>query len=61
MALLKAVAIETIKRMPEECSAEDIMYEIDFVAQTLEGLRDAENGQVLTTEELLYRVEKWAK
>ncbi len=44
--------------MPEECSLEDIMYEINFVAQVLDGLEDAENGRLLTTDELLNRVEK---
>ena len=61
MDLLKDAAIKTIKRLPDGCSLEDIMYEIDFVAQVLEGLKDAEDGRVLTTEELLDRVEKWAK
>jgi predicted transcriptional regulator len=61
MALLKDVVIETIKRLPDECSVEDIMYEIDFVAQVLEGLKDAEAGRLLTTEELLKKVEQWAK
>ncbi len=61
MALLKDVAIETIKRLPDECSIEDIMYEIDFIAQVLEGLSDAEAGKILSTEELLERVEQWAK
>lgn len=61
MASIKEVTIETIKRLPDECSLEDIMYEINFVAQVLEGLRDAENGNFLTTEELLNRVEQWEK
>ncbi|MEK6901841.1 MAG: hypothetical protein AABX37_05835 [Nanoarchaeota archaeon] len=61
MAQLKEVAIETIKRLPDECSLEDIMYEIDFVAQVLEGLKDADAGRLLTTEELLKRVEQWTK
>lgn len=39
MVLLKEVTIETIKRLPDECSLEDIMYEINFVAQVLEGLK----------------------
>lgn len=60
MTLLKEAAIETIKRLPDECSVEDIMYEIDFVAQALEGLKDAEAGRLLTTEELLKRIGKWA-
>jgi predicted transcriptional regulator len=37
------------------------MYEINFVAQVLEGLTDAESGKLLTTDELLNRVEQWAK
>lgn len=61
MAQLKEIAIETIKRLPDECSLEDIMCEIDFVAQVLEGLKDAEAGRLLTTEELLKRVETWAR
>lgn len=61
MNLLKEAAIETIKRLPDECSLEDIMYEIDFAAQVLEGLKDAKDGRVITTDELLKRVEQWAK
>lgn len=56
MALLKEITIEAIKKLPDECSLEDIMYEISFVAQVFEGLRDAENGKLLTTEELLNRI-----
>ncbi len=61
MALLKEVSIETIKRLPDDSSLEDIMYEIDFVAQVLKGLQDAENGKLISTEELLKRVDKWSK
>lgn len=61
MDTLKEAAIETIKRLPNECSIEDIMYEMDFIAQVLDGLKDAEEGRLLTTEELLKRVDQWAK
>lgn len=61
MDLLKDATIATIKRLPDGCSLEDIMYEINFVANVLEGLKDAENKELLTTEELLGRVEKWGK
>ena len=61
MASLKELTIETIKRLPEECSVEDIMYEINFVAQVVAGLKDAEDGNVITTEELLQRVHQWGK
>ena len=61
MGLLKEVTIEAIKKLPDECSFEDIMYEINFVAQVFDGLKDAKNGNLLTTEELLSRVEQWAR
>ena len=58
---LKETAIESIRRLPDECSIEDIMYRIDLVAQVLEGIKDADAGRLLTTEELLERVDQWAK
>ena len=61
MNALKEVSIETIKKLPDNCSIDDIMYEINFVAQVLEGLKDAEEGKVITTEQLLKRVDEWAK
>ena len=61
MVAVKQASIETIKRLPDECSVEDIMYEINFVAQVLDGLKDAEEGRLLTTEQLLRRVERWEK
>jgi len=61
MDLLKESTIETIKRMPDGSTVEDIMREINFVAQVLEGIRDADAGRLITTEELLSRVEQWAR
>ncbi len=58
---LKLASIETIKRLPDGCSADDIMYEINFVAQVYEGLKDAEEGKLITTQELLKRVDQWAE
>ncbi|MBU1298210.1 MAG: hypothetical protein KKF20_02720 [Bacteroidetes bacterium] len=61
MDTLKETTIEIIRRLPDSCSVEDIMYEINFVAQVLEGVKDAEAGRLLNTEELLKRVEQWEK
>lgn len=61
MATLKDVSIETIRRLPDECSLEEIMYEINLVAQVLEGVDDAQNGRLITTAELLNRVEQWPR
>jgi predicted transcriptional regulator len=61
MDILKETAIETIKQLPDGCTIEDIMYKLDFIAQVLAGVKDAESGKLLTTEELLQRVEQWVK
>ncbi len=61
METLKEKTIESIKRLPDNCSIEDIMNEVNFVAQVLEGLKDAEENKLLTTEELLSRVDEWGK
>ena len=37
------------------------MYRINLVAQVFEGIKDAESGRLITTEELLERVDQWAK
>ncbi|MCP4105033.1 MAG: hypothetical protein GY749_05785 [Desulfobacteraceae bacterium] len=54
MSLLKKV-----ENMSDKCILEDIMYKIDFVAQVLEGLEDAEAGRSVPTEELLEKIEQW--
>jgi predicted transcriptional regulator len=61
MDTLKESAIETIKRLPDGCSIEDIMYELNFVAQVFEGIKDADNGKTLTTEGVLKKVEEWVR
>ena len=58
---LKETAIESIKRLPDGCTVEDIMYRIDLIAQVYEGLRDADAGKLMTTEELLERIDQWAR
>ena len=47
--------------MPDGGTAEDIMRKINFVAQVLEDIRDDDAGRLISTEELLRRVEQWAK
>ena len=61
MNALKEATIETIKRLPDGCTAEEIMYEINFVSQVLEGLQDAEYGKIISTDELLAKVDAWQK
>jgi hypothetical protein len=61
MNTVKQVSLEAIKRLPDQCTIDDIMYEINFIAQVYEGLKDAEEGKPVTTKESLKRADRWAK
>jgi predicted transcriptional regulator len=37
------------------------MYKINLAAQVMEGMKDAEQGKIISTEELLKRVDSWAE
>lgn len=49
---LRDLAVEAIKKLPENSSVDQIMYEVSLVANVLEGLEDAEAGRVISTEEI---------
>jgi len=61
MPTLKDVTIEVLKNLPPSATLEEIMYKINLAAQVVEGVKDAEEGRVVSTEELLKRIDTWAK
>lgn len=56
---LRDTSIEVIKNLPQGCTLEEIMYEINLTAQVLEGLKDKEEGKTITTEDLLKKIDAW--
>ena len=61
MPSLKDVTIEVLKNISPSASLEEIMFKINLAAQVMEGIRDAEQGRIITTDELVKRVDSWAK
>ena len=61
MAPIKDLSIDTIKKMPDDCSVDDIMYELNFISKVLEGVHDADEGRYISRDELLNKVNSWAK
>ena len=50
---------ELLKRLPEDCSLEDIQYHL-YVLQKIErGLQDAKEGRIYTQEEVEKLMAKW--
>lgn len=56
---LRDAAIEVIRTLPAAASLDEIMYQINMVAQVLEGLKDKEDGKVTSTDDLLKELEQW--
>jgi predicted transcriptional regulator len=61
MPTLKDITIEVLKNLPSSASLEEIMYKINLAAQVVEGIKDADQGKVISTDELLKKIDSWAK
>ena len=59
MTPVKQQALKAIKSMPDESTIDDIIERLHFIAQVDAGIRDADEGRILTNEEVKKRVVKW--
>ncbi len=48
-----------LRRLPEDCSMEDIQYHIYVLQKIGRGLQQADEGQVLPAEAVQKRMKKW--
>ena len=59
MSSVKEIAIDLIKHLPENCTFEDIQYQL-YAKQKIEnGLKDIEKGNILTEEEIETEIKSW--
>jgi predicted transcriptional regulator len=59
MQTAKHEVSELLKRLPEDCSLEDIQYHL-YVLQKIErGLQDTKEGRIYTQEEVEKLMAKW--
>jgi predicted transcriptional regulator len=61
MSIVKEEAIKIIRDLPEECTFTDIMAELYFRQKVEQGLKDIEEGRVISQEEVRKRMAKWAQ
>ncbi len=58
MSTIKEAVLELVEKLPAECTWDDVMYQI-YVRQKIEaGVKDAEEGCVLSHEEVF---KEWTK
>lgn len=59
MQTVKKEVSNLLKRLPENCSLEDVQYHL-YVLQKIErGLKDLNDGRVYTQEEVEKMMSKW--
>ena len=59
MELIKDISLEAIKKMPDDSSIEDIMYRLNLVSKVMEGIKDADEGRLISSDDLLMKVDEW--
>jgi predicted transcriptional regulator len=57
----KQTALRVVKRMKADASFEEIMYELYFLQKVEQGLKDIEEGGVVSHEEVRKSLRKWLK
>ena len=57
----KELVLEAVKNLPEDAAIEDAMERLLVIAKIERGIEQAENGQLLSHEEVRQRVSKWLR
>lgn len=50
---LKEASIEVLKNMPKAATLEEIMYQINLTAKVFNGLKDEQEGKLVSSKELI--------
>lgn len=57
----KDKVVQAVQELPEDATFEDAVERLVFIAKIEEGLRQADAGDTLSTNELKQRLGKWLK
>ena len=61
MSTVKSEVSELLKKLPENCSLEDIQYHLYVMGKIQNGTKRAEQEGTVSHEEVLKRLKKWRK
>ncbi len=59
MQTAKQEVKKLLKRLPEDCTFEDIQYHLYVIQKIEQGMLDAEEGRIHTQEEVEKMMTKW--
>lgn len=55
----KQDAIEAIERLPDNVAFDEIVYRLYVLNKTKQGMKDIDDGQVISSEDLAREIEQW--
>jgi hypothetical protein len=61
VSTVKAKAIEWIQTLPDDCTLEDIWYNLYVREKVEKGLKDVEEGRVVSQDEAERRMSEWLR
>lgn len=59
--LTKTNVIKTITRLPDSFSIDELVDKMILLDKIEKGIKDADNGKVISEEELDKKIDKWLK
>jgi len=61
MASVKELVIELLQSLPDDCSIEDVQYELYVRQKIAEGGKAAEEGKLVRHEEVMREAREWLR
>jgi predicted transcriptional regulator len=59
MSPLKEATIKMVQSLPDDCTVEDIEYQLYVLSKILKGRKAAEEGRIVSHEEVRRRFGEW--
>lgn len=57
----KEIVLSFVKNLPENISFQEIVYQLYVKEKILQGLKDADNGRVISNDEMKEIINSWEK
>jgi hypothetical protein len=59
--LTRELIYQTVNKLPERFSMEDLVEQLFFIEKVKKGLEQSQNGQINSKEQTKYKLSKWLK
>ena len=59
MATAKKAVRDLLRKLPEDCSLEDVQYHLYVIQKIERGLKDVDEGRIYTQDEVEKMMDRW--